>query len=293
MKYVFLVNSYSLKEQTDEVIDRINEVATKRELDYVIETNSIDNQTENIIYKYKDDEDIIICIGGDGTINRTLNSIVGTNNILGYIPFGTGNDFYRTNKELLSDGINDIDLIKINNRYFINVACFGIDADIANTEEVVHSKIIPKSQRYNASIAKNFFSYIPRYMSVEIDNQMHEGRFTTVAVCNARYYGGGYKIGPNALLDDGLLDVYIVDDMSKLKMAKLLLGMKKGKHEKDSLVKVIKTRKVYINTYKDVRCNIDGDILTDRIFDIEVIPKGIKIYYDQELIDDITAVRKR
>ena len=293
MKYVFLVNSYSLKEQTDEVIDRINEVATKRELDYVIETNSIDNQTENIIYKYKDDENIIICIGGDGTINRTLNSIVGTNNILGYIPFGTGNDFYRTNKELLSDGINDIDLIKINNRYFINVACFGIDADIANTEEVVHSKIIPKSQRYNASIAKNFFAYIPRYMSVEIDNQMHEGRFTTVAVCNARYYGGGYKIGPNALLDDGLLDVYIVDDMSKLKMAKLLLGMKKGKHEKDSLVKVIKTRKVYINTYKDVKCNIDGDILTDRIFDIEVIPKGIKIYYDQELIDDITTVRKR
>ena len=293
MKYVFLINTYSLKEDAYTVIDSINRVAMEKNLDYVIETNSIDNQTEKIMYKYKDSENIIMCIGGDGTINRTLNSIVGTKNILGYIPYGTGNDFYRTNKELLENGINEIDLIKINGRYFINVACFGIDADIANTEEIVHSKLIPKSQRYNASIVKNFFSFVPRYMQVVVDDQEYNGRFTTLAVCNARYYGGGYKIGPNALLDDGLLDVYLVDEMSKLKMAKLLLGMKKGKHEKDSLVKVIKTKKVYVNTYKDIRSNIDGDVLTDRIFNIEVIPKGIKVYYDQELIDEIKKDRNR
>lgn len=293
MKYIFLINSFSLKDKTNLLIDRITEVAVERNLDFAVEVNSKHRFTEEIIDNYKNDENIIICVGGDGTINRTLNAIVHTKNILGYIPYGTGNDFYRTNKELLKNGINDIDLVRINNRYFINVACFGIDADIANNEDIIHSKIIPKSQRYNASIIKNFLTFTPKHLSIKIDDKTYEGDYTTLALCNARYYGGGYKIGTNALLDDGLLDIYIVDKMSRLNIAKLLLGMNKGKHEKNNKVKVIRSKKVFINAHKNLTCNIDGDTLTDRTFDVEVIPNGIKIYYDQELIDDITKVRKK
>ena len=293
MKHVFLLNYFSLKKDTDKMIDIIQEVADEMDLDYRLEVNSPYRSTEKILDSYKDHKDIIICIGGDGTINRTLNGIVGTENVLGFIPYGTGNDFYRTNKELLTDGINKIDLIRINDKYFINVACFGIDADIANEEDIVHSKLIPKSQRYNAGIIKHFMTYKPRHLKVIVDDETYEQDYTTVALCNARYYGGGYKIGTNALLDDGLVDVYLADQLSKVQMANLILGMKKGKHEKNKALKVLKAKKVFIESREPITCNIDGDKLTSDTFDVEVIPNGISVYYNQKLIDEVLKVRKR
>ncbi len=293
MKYVFLVNSFSLKDNTNDVIARILTVGNELGLDYTVEVNSKYKSTEKILSKYKDSKNIIICLGGDGTINRTLNSIVDTDNVLGYIPFGTGNDFYRSNKELLQQGINKIDLIKINDKYFVNVACFGIDADIANTDELVHAWFIPKPLRYVFSLLCHFFKYKARHIKVIVDGKEYETEFTTVAICNARYYGGGFKIGTNAELDDGVADVYLVDDLPKLKMASLILGMKKGKHENNEAVNVIKTDKLSIETEEEVTANIDGDKLTSTKFDVEVIPNGIEVYYDQHLIDEIKKVKIR
>ena len=293
MKYIFLVNSFSLKNNTETVMRRIITVAKELKLDYKIEVNSDELSTEDILDKYKDSRNIIICLGGDGTINRTLNGIVNTKNVLGYIPFGTGNDFYRSNKELLENGINKIDLVRINDKYFINVACFGIDADIANTDELIHSSIIPKSQRYNISIINHFLKYNARHMKVIIDNIEYDQNYTTVAVCNARYYGGGYKIGTNANLNDGVVDVYLVDKLKKLKMASLILGMKKSKHENDPAVTLVKTNKLTIECDDEVLANIDGDKIESNKFDIEVIPNGIEVYYDQHLIDEIKKVKMK
>jgi len=291
MKYVFLVNSFSITNNIEALLSRIITVAKELKLDYQIEVNSEDESTEDILNKYKDSRNIIICLGGDGTINRTLNGIANTKNILGYIPFGTGNDFYKSNKELLKDGINKIDLVKINDKYFINVACFGIDADIANTDELIHSSIIPKSQRYNISIINHFLKYKARHMNVLIDGKAYDKDYTTVAVCNARYYGGGYKIGTNAELNDGVVDVYLIDKLKKLKMASLILGMKQAKHENDPAVNMIRTNKLTIECDDQVLANIDGDKIEANRFDIEVIPNGIEIYYDQHLIDEITKIK--
>ena len=293
MKYIFLVNSFSLKNNTETVMNRIITVSKELKLDYKIEVNSDELSTEDILAKYKDSRNIIICLGGDGTINRTLNAIANTNNVLGYIPFGTGNDFYRSNQELLKDGINKIDLVRINDKYFINVACFGIDADIANTDELIHSSLIPKSQRYNMSIINHFLKYKARHMKVICDGKEYESDYTTIAVCNARYYGGGYKIGTNAELTDGVVDVYLIDKLKKLKMASLILGMKQAKHENDPAVKLIRTNKLSIECDDEVVANIDGDKIESNKFDIEVIPNGIEVYYDQHLIDEIKKVKMK
>ena len=292
MKYVFLINSFSLGKETADISKRISIVCKELNIDYVIEVNSLKYSTEDIINKYKDSENIIIALGGDGTINRALNSIVGTNNILGYIPCGTGNDFYKTNRELLDEGINEIDLVKINDKYFINTACFGIDADIANTDDIVHSSIIPKSQRYNVAILKHFLKYKARHMKVIINGKEYEDDYTTVVVCNGKYYGGGYKIGPHANVNDGLVDVYLVEKLPKIGMAKLILGMKKALNEKSDKVTMIRSDSLKIITDEEVVSNIDGDKLADKEFNIEVIQGGIKVYYDENLINKI-KVRKK
>ena len=287
MKYIFILNRFSLKSNTSLIVEKIEKACKKRKLDYKIEINNSNLSTEDILKKYKKTKSIIMAVGGDGTINRVLNGIVGTKNILGYIPYGTGNDFYRANQEVLDKGINTIDLISINNKYFINIACFGIDADIGNNDEIIHSKFIPEKQRYNMSLIYHFLKYKTKPVKVYYNDNVWESDMTTIAVCNGKYYGGGYKVGYKAKLDNGTVDVYLIDKMKKTMMAKLIKGMNKGLHEESIHTTKIMAKRLKIEFNEDVSSNIDGEKLASRVFNIEVIPKGITIYYDQELIDEI------
>jgi len=286
MKCVFLINRFSLKDRTETMIEKVKMIADKRKLDYIVEVNSENESTEEILEKYKDKEYVIMAMGGDGIINRVVNSIANTKNVLGFIPLGTGNDFYKTNKEDLDTGLNKVDLVKINDKYFINIACFGIDADIANESDIIHSKIIPKSQRYNVGILYHFFKYKARELEIVIGDNTYSDKYTTVAVCNAKYYGNGYKIGTNSSLTDGLVDVYMASKMNKINMARLILGMKDGKHETSKKLKKVNTDRLTIISKKPITCNMDGEELTSDRFEIEVIPRGIEVYYDQSLIDE-------
>jgi len=287
MKYVFLINSFSNKNEAVGLSRKISTICENLGMDYKIEVNSEKRSTEDILAGYKDRHDIIFAIGGDGTINRVLNSIAETDNVLGIIPNGTGNDLYRSISSEFKEVINDADLIKINDRYFVNVACFGIDADIANNNDIVHSKIIPKSQRYNISLLYNFLKYKNREMTVYINDQVIRGEFGTIAVCNGEYYGGGYHIGYTSKLNDGLLDVYLAENLNKVNMAKLILSMKTGAHESSKSIQKLQTDHLVIESPVPIKSNIDGEELESDKFDIQVAKKKLVIYHDDYLVKRI------
>lgn len=284
MKYIFVINSYTLKDEINEVIHRIKDFCVKNNMEFEVEINNEDNSTEDIVKKYKKCGYTIVAVGGDGMINRVLNALVDTNNTLGFIPCGTGNDFYRSVSKEMKNEIEECDVIKINDRYFINVACFGIDADVANNKGLIKSKIIPKSQRYNVSVINSFLKYEPRHFILKINNEEIEGDFATVAVCNGGYYGSGYNISPNFKLNNGLIDVYAVEDDNKFNIMKMILSMKKGKHEKYKKVHKFQTNRLTIISNKEINSNIDGEELESKKFNIEVKGK-IKIYINKELIN--------
>lgn len=284
MKYIFVINSFTLKDEINEVIHRIKDFCVKKNMEFEVEINNEDNSTEDIVKKYKKCGYTIVAVGGDGMINRVLNALVGTNNTLGFIPCGTGNDFYRSVSKEMKNEIEECDVIKINDRYFINVACFGIDADVANNKGLIKSKIIPKSQRYNVSVINSFLKYEPRHFILKINNEEIEGDFATVAVCNGGYYGSGYNISPNFKLNNGLIDVYAVEDDNKFNIMKMILSMKKGKHEKYKKVHKFQTNRLTIISNKEINSNIDGEELESKKFNIEVKGK-IKIYINKELIN--------
>ncbi len=285
MKHIFLLNSFGLKKRTLEIHNKLDVIAKQLDLDYKIEVNSETQSTEDIVKKYSKGKSIIYAVGGDGQINRVLNAVQGTKNILGILPVGTGNDFYKTVKETLNNGENTIDLLKINNMYFINIACFGIDAVVGNNTEIIHSRIIPKKQRYNISLLYNFLTYKPRKMKVICDGEEYDEEFTTVVACNGRYYGGGYKVGTKSDLTDGKIELYLYEKMSKASMAKLILGMKSGKHEESPKLKKHKTKKLKIVCNKAIECNVDGEILKANSFTIELIHKGQTIFFNKEVIN--------
>lgn len=289
MKHIFIINSYTLKDQTNIVKNKIEEYCKKENISYEIEINDKNYDTEDIANKYKNTKNIIIAVGGDGVINRVLNCIANTQNILGFIPFGTGNDFYKTVKQTIKEEQTKIDIVKINNKYFLNTACFGIDADVANNKNVVRLKIIPKKHKYNISLFYNFFKYKCRNFEVEYNNKKITADFTTIAVCNGRYYGGGFNISPSAILDDNLLNIYIAPKLNKLSIINLILKIKKGTHEDSPKITVTKTNKISLKSKVPVKCNIDGEELTAKEFNIELIPQGLTLYYNQNLIDYIKS----
>lgn len=286
MKHIFIINQFSIGKK-NYLEKKIINACEKLKLEYVIEKNDNKNSTEQIIEKYKKGKNIIIAIGGDGIINRVLNKIIGTNNILGFIPLGTGNDFYRSALEQFDDEINDCDITKINDKYFINVACFGIDADIANNKKIIKSKIIPKKLKYKLSLFNTFLNYECRNFKVYIDNTEIEDSFFSIAVCNGTYYGGGYKIGPNSMLNDKYIDIFLAPKLGLFKSIKLIKVMKNGLHAYTKYVQKYHTKKIILESNDIVNANIDGETISDKRFEIEVCPSPIKIYFNKELINEI------
>lgn len=284
MKYIFVINSFTLRDEINEVIHRIKDFCIRKNMEFEVEINNEDNSTEDIVKKYRKCGYTIVAVGGDGMINRVLNALVGTNNTLGFIPCGTGNDFYRSALKEIKKETEECDVIKINDRYFINVACFGIDADVANNKGLIKSKMIPKSQRYNVSVINSFLKYEPRHFVLKMNNEEIEGDFATVAVCNGGYYGSGYNISPNFKLNNGLIDVYAVEDDNKFNIMRMILSMKKGKHEKYKKVHKFQTNKLTLISNNEINSNIDGEELASKKFNIEVKGK-IKIYMNKELIN--------
>lgn len=158
MKYIFIINKIAGKGRYKKILPNIENVCKEKGLEYEIRYIAEDIDGAKIAKEYKDEENIIYVIGGDGTITMTLSGIVGTKNKLGIIPAGSGNDTYRTIRKL-PEGENLIDLAKINETYFINVACTGVDAEVGNNMELLRNTKIPTSQLYNASIIYTFVKF--------------------------------------------------------------------------------------------------------------------------------------
>lgn len=285
MKHVFLINSFTVKKRLEEIKGKIISYAKDHEIDYVIEVNSKTTTTEEILEKYKDGRNLVIVFGGDGIVNRTVNVLAGTDNKLMLIPYGTGNDFYKTVKKELKPGLNKIDVVRINDKYFVNTACFGIDADVANTKDRILTDLIPRQLKYYLALIYVFFIYKCRPLKIKVSNKEFENKYTTIAICNGSYYGGSFNIGPKSSILDNKLEIYLVNKLNRFSMMNLILKMKKGKHEKDSRVEKIIDNKLTITSPKPISANIDGEELISDKFDIEIISKGMNIYYDEEMLE--------
>ena len=286
MKYVFIVNEKAGKGRSKRIIPNINKECKKKNIDFEIRYITKEKSGYDIVLEYKDGENIIYVVGGDGTLGITLPGIIGTKNKLGIIPAGSGNDTYRTIKKM-PEGENLIDIGKINNKYFINVACSGIDAEVGNNIEKLRNTLIPTSQLYNASLIYTFISFKHKKMKMRTKIKTIEEKYTILSICNGTYYGGGYKIAPKSRITDGLLDVYYAEKMPKIKMIPLILKLKKGKHEGRRRVHKFRTDHIELEIDEEITFNVDGEKLTGKKFIIDVLPKAITIINDNDFVEEV------
>lgn len=289
MKHIFIINRFSLRERLNNYTQIIKKSAEKLKLDYKIEINSDEVSTEDILENYKKKSCIIYAVGGDGILNRVVNGVYGTKNKVACIPAGTGNDFNRSINEFFKDGDNLVDVIKCNDKYFVNVACFGVDADIANDESVVHNKFIPRSLQYKVGVVKHILTFKPYDFKMKWDKKSITNKVALVTVCNGGYYGGGFHINPKGVYNDGQMDIFISYASNRRELVKYLIKLLKGKHQEYNQVEYVRTDKFTLITRNEIDGNLDGESLKNTIFEMSVLPKAMTFYYNKKLIKTINS----
>lgn len=289
MKYIFIVNPESAKGNAMKIIGNIEKVCKQEHIEYEVCYTLAQGDATRLAQSYKDDENIIYAVGGDGTLSEVLNGVIGTKNKIGIIPAGSGNDFYRTVKELAKAEIES-DAGVVNGKYFLNIACVGIDAEVANNVPLMKKKNVKVKNLYTASILYTFTHFKFKQIHFKSQEKDEKGNFTILSICNGRYYGGGYNISPKASLEDNYFDVYYINKLRLPSIINLLLKLKKGKLEQDKRTNHFKTNNITVTSEEPIRFNVDGETIENTKFEIKIIPKAIKIYHNAELESKFLSV---
>jgi lipid kinase YegS len=231
--------------------------------------------------------DTVIAVGGDGTVNEVINGLEGTSVALGIIPAGTANDFAR------QVGIPDdpsaamdivlrrkpvvIDTAAMNGRRFLNVSSGGVGAE-ATAETPADAKASLGPVAYFISGLRKLAALEPRRALFEAPGFRFEGDFLLFAVGNARATGGGSLVTPKASVRDGLLDVCVVEAMTRGEFAKLVLRVKRGEHVESEGVRYLQVPNLRVASREKMTVNVDGESTSVREAVYEARPRDLLVH---------------
>jgi YegS/Rv2252/BmrU family lipid kinase len=210
--------------------------------------------------------DYVIAVGGDGTVNEVATGLAGTDTVLGIIPSGSGNGLSRhlkipMNLRKALDIINRekvmrIDTATLNDHLFVNVAGVGFDANVAKKFANAGKRGFATYFRITREAYK---TYKPKKYTLEIDGEVIERRALLVSFANSSQWGNNTSIDPGAKVDDGLIDVCIVQRVPYWKVIFLapLLFMKR--FDRTPYVEIIRAKEVKLIRKKAKTIHLDGD----------------------------------
>ncbi|MYF73056.1 MAG: diacylglycerol kinase family lipid kinase, partial [Gemmatimonadetes bacterium] len=179
----------------------------------------------------------VAACGGDGTVHEVVNGLANSDAVLGVVPCGRGNDLVRALG--LSSDVKDvvntlvhgedraIDLGKTGGRFFTTVASLGFDTAVAQRARSRPSRL-GGTASYCLAVLQTLFGYRSPLVRLRGDFGVFEGRVLLAATANAPFYGSGIKIAPDAIFDDGVLDLCIVADVSRWTVLRMFLRAYSG-----------------------------------------------------------------
>lgn len=224
--------------------------------------------------------------GGDGLIGAVAGALVGTAGVLGVLPGGRGNDFARTLAipltaveacDVLAHGrVRRVDLGRAGERTFLGIASCGFDSEanrIANAAKLIRGNLV-----YTYGALRALASWRPARF--ELEPEGGDARTFTgysVAAANAKAYGGGMLLAPDASVSDGLLDIVTIAQIPKLRFLRLLPTVFDGSHTRQPNVQIVRARRVRISADRPFTLYADGDPVAELPVTIEVLPAAIEV----------------
>jgi YegS/Rv2252/BmrU family lipid kinase len=246
----------------------------------------------------------VIAVGGDGTLNEVVNGIfqqdryASTDITLGMITVGTGNDWarmysfpkkYKKAIKILRNELTflqDVGKVKYRydsadkNRYFVNMAGMGYDALVAKKTNLMKAKGRGGTFLYLFNLLTGLFQYEATLLNVLVDgSQVYDGRVFSMSIGICKYNGGGMMQLPNAIPDDGLLDVTLIKKTTKFRIVSNIKHLYDGSFVNMPEVLTFTGKRISITATPrhSIYLETDGESLGTSPLDFEIVPKAVKL----------------
>lgn len=286
MKVLFIVNPYSGLKDWEKVFNYVKRFWGGTKNRFEISTIWRLGDGETLARKAAQDRfDMVVAVGGDGTINEIARGLLNTDTALGVVAGGSGNGFARALgipmsrkkgiQRLLKPTFRQLDVGEVNGKIFLVTCGAGMDAQISHIFQMGPRRGL---LAYYVAAARIFFGYQPPLMKIRYDGKEIEARPVLITAANMEQYGGGVKIAPGASPFDGYLDLAIVAHaqpwLMMYHLPKLLLGFIK----KVPKTRIIKFTEATIITEASGPVHIDGDpVEPSNTLHIKVLPGALKV----------------
>lgn len=296
-KKLFILSTKAGKEDFQKFKKDITQVYKNHnkldELDVILtehKTHAKDAAKEFLSENPKDK--IVIVCGGDGTLGEVSNIVSNTEGAMGLIPMGTANDFsknfnYKNFKieDTFEPKVLPIDMIKVNEKYCINVMSLGFDTQVLEkTYDILEQEPNLGNKAFLKGIVKSLKNI--KYENLELDLVLKDNtkinvkdEYIVSALCNGSYYGSGFNPSPKGKIDDGILNLIAVKKLPLYKVIPILLLYKTGKHMGLKSVTEYLVKSGVIKSNKEIIANIDGEIFRSKEFEFEILKNSLKWAY--------------
>ncbi len=298
MKHLFIINpAAGSRNRTADYCEEIHSICHDKGLDYRIEVSSAPGECRRLAQEAAQtgEEYRIYACGGDGTLNEVAAGAAGYENAaITVFSGGSGNDFVKLFSEpkaffqlerLLEAEEATFDMIRVNGDLALNICSVGLDARIGT--DVSNYKRLPLLsgfRAYAASTLINVIRGIAEHYVVEIDGEKIDGQKTLICVCNGRFYGGGFNPVPEADPADGLLDVLVIEKVSRLQVASVIGKYKAGCYkELPQFVRHFRTKAITISCDKETPINLDGELRMAQVASMSIAEEKIRFFYPKGL----------
>ncbi len=256
----------------------------------VYQSISVDDARQRARTAVEQRADLVIAVGGDGTINAVIQELAGSETALGVIPGGTFNvwaretgiplDLAGAQDVLLHGKIRRIDLGRVYDRYFLLMAGIGFGGNVTYTVKKEKRKYLGIFG-YLLTGIRLAFGFEGFRAELSIDGQVRRERALQIVVGNTRLYGSLLRFTWRAHCDDGLLDVCIVRTTKKFERVGLMLDFLLQRQKRRRWVRYFTCRSVEVHTRKPVKVQVDGEPLGHTPASFTVVPGSLKVVVPQ------------
>jgi YegS/Rv2252/BmrU family lipid kinase len=285
MPLTLLVNPASAHGRTLKLLPAVEQELDQLRIPFRVErTRGLEDGIERALRAVEANE-VPVVISGDGLVGAIGGAMAGAETPLGIIPGGRGNDLARVLgipddpvaavAVLVAGESRRIDVGEANGKRFLGIVSVGFDSEcnrLANEVTIIRSNLV-----YVYSLFRTLLAWKPARFTIRSESERIRTSGYSISVANNSTFGGGMRIAPEALLDDGLLDVITVGEVGKLRFVANLRKVFNGTHIDDEQVRMFRASRVEITASRPFPVYADGEHLTELPVSVRVLPRALSV----------------
>lgn len=289
--YYFIVNPVAGNGKALESMEKISTLLQEQNVPFTVLQTKKPGDGQIVASSLKPtNEDVVIFVGGDGTLNECFKGIKDKKNTkIGIIPAGTGNDFcfsvsigndpIKNMKKILNGTVHSVDYVEgLDGNISLNTMSTGLDIDVIERYNRAKKKT---SGTYTRALLKTLLAFKFKDFEITVDGKQISGKYMLAAVCNGNKFGGGMMASPLSDVKDGKVNLVLIKKVCRLLIPFRLMAFLKGKHIGKKFTEHILCERVKITGKNGalIPSNYDGELVYKTPIDLHIVKGGMKLVF--------------